>query len=76
MNILYAKMSNDRKDIFKINTKIVSENGKKYVLKTAATEVARAHVQSLCHKSKIISDLYGDAIHVIVPESHGDDMVK
>lgn len=76
INALNTKITHDRRDSFKISTKIVSENGKKYVLKSAVTEVARAHVQSLCYKSKMLSDLFGNLIHVIVPERCGDNTVK
>lgn len=49
---IYAKCSVERKEEYKIITRIYEENGKKFVEKTAVGEMAKAHVERMADFSK------------------------
>lgn len=64
-NILYSRISRDRKSSFQIITTIIEENGEKYVLKTAGTKDSEKHIQSLKKNYDILSKMYGKSINII-----------
>lgn len=64
-NILYSRLSRDRKNNFRIITTIIEENGEKYVLKTAGTRDSEKHIQSLKKNYDILSKMYGKSINII-----------
>ncbi|MBO5387450.1 MAG: hypothetical protein J6A59_04840 [Lachnospiraceae bacterium] len=57
--VIFAKCSNDRADRFKILTKIIDDNGHRYVEKHPLHKAAQAHIDSLsdtCVKLKELTD--------------------
>lgn len=60
MKVLYTRIAQGRKKKFQIKTKIVSENGKKYVLKEAVCVEAKGHIENTFHNEIMLGHIYGD----------------
>ena len=54
---VFAKYNRTRKEEFQIRTAIWEENGERYVEKTALTERAEAHIQSMSEKYEKLSEV-------------------
>lgn len=55
---IFVKYNRTRKEEFQIRTSIIEESGKKWVEKTALTEVASGHIQSLKEKKEQLKQCY------------------
>lgn len=60
MKVLYSRIAQGRKREYQIITKIVQKDGKKYVLKEAACEQAKQHIQNTFYNEYRIEPVYGN----------------
>lgn len=62
MKVLYTRIAQGRKKKFQIKTKIVSEDGKKYVLKEAVCVEAQEHIENTFRNEIMMEHIYGGHI--------------
>ena len=60
MKVLYSRMAQGRKKEFQIITRIVLEEGKKYVIKEAVCKEAVRHMKNTFCNEELLEPVYGD----------------
>ena len=68
---IFAKYNRTRKPQFQIRTRILEENGKRYVEKAALTEASGAHIGSMEEKHEKLSKVNPE-VHVLEPHFSED----
>lgn len=71
MKIIYSKATFGRKKEFQIETKILTDNNKKYVLKRGLFD--NKHIENIINNSKLLKNIYNESIDI--PEKYDDGII-